>query len=38
MPAFGTLLAVALLGEPFHLFQAAGIGLIVGGVTLGQIR
>jgi len=36
MPAFGTLLAVALLGEPFHLFQAAGIGLIVAGVTLGQ--
>lgn len=38
MPAFGTLLAVALLGEPFRLFQAAGIGLIVAGVTLGQIR
>jgi drug/metabolite transporter (DMT)-like permease len=38
MPAFGTLLAVALLGEPFRLFQAVGIGLIVAGVTLGQIR
>jgi drug/metabolite transporter (DMT)-like permease len=37
MPAFGTLLAVALLGEPFHLFQAAGIGLIVAGVTLAQV-
>jgi drug/metabolite transporter (DMT)-like permease len=37
MPAFGTLLAVALLGEPFHLFQAAGIGLIVAGVTLAQL-
>jgi drug/metabolite transporter (DMT)-like permease len=37
MPAFGTLLAVVLLGEPFHLFQAAGIGLIVAGVTLAQL-
>ena len=37
MPAFGTLLAAALLGEPFHLFQAAGIGLIVAGVTLAQL-
>jgi drug/metabolite transporter (DMT)-like permease len=37
MPAFGTLLAVALLGEPFRLFQAAGIGLIVAGVTLAQL-
>jgi len=37
MPAFGTLLAVALLGEPFQLFQAAGIGLIVAGVTLAQL-
>ena len=37
MPAFGTLLAVALLGEPFHLVQAAGIGLIVAGVTLAQL-
>jgi drug/metabolite transporter (DMT)-like permease len=38
MPAFGTLLAVGLLGEPFRLFQAAGIALIVAGVSLGQIR
>ena len=37
MPAFGTLLAVALLGEPFRLFQAVGIGLIVAGVTLAQV-
>ena len=36
MPAFGTLLAVLFLGEPFRLFQAAGIGLIVAGVTLVQ--
>jgi len=36
MPAFGTVLAVLFLGEPFRLFQAAGIGLIVAGVTLVQ--
>jgi drug/metabolite transporter (DMT)-like permease len=38
MPAFGTILAVLLLGEPFLPFQAAGIGLIVAGVTLAQSR
>jgi drug/metabolite transporter (DMT)-like permease len=38
MPAFGTVLAVVLLGEPFHPFQAAGIGLIVAGVTLARSR
>jgi drug/metabolite transporter (DMT)-like permease len=37
MPAFGTVLAVLLLGEPFQAFQAAGIALIVGGVTLVQL-
>ncbi len=34
MPAFGTILAVALLGEQFHLFHAVGIGLIFAGVYL----
>jgi drug/metabolite transporter (DMT)-like permease len=38
MPAFGTILAVLLLGEPFLPFQAVGIGLIVAGVTLAQLR
>ncbi len=38
MPAFGTVLAVALLGEPFHAFQAAGIALIGAGVALVQLR
>jgi drug/metabolite transporter (DMT)-like permease len=37
MPAFGTALAVLLLGEPFQGFQAAGIALIVCGVTLVQL-
>jgi drug/metabolite transporter (DMT)-like permease len=34
MPAFGTALAVALLGESFHGFQACGIALILCGVWL----
>jgi len=38
MPAFGTVLAVLLLGEPFLPFQAIGIALIVAGVTLSQSR
>ena len=34
MPAFGTVLAAATLGESFHLFQVTGIALILGGVSL----
>ena len=34
MPAFGSLLAVVLLGESFRLYHLAGIGLILAGVTL----
>ncbi len=34
MPAFGTILAVLLLGEQLHLFHAAGIALIFAGVYL----
>jgi drug/metabolite transporter (DMT)-like permease len=32
MPAFGSLLAIAFLGESFRPFHLAGIGLILGGV------
>lgn len=38
LPAFGTVLAVLLLGEPFHAFQGAGIALIGAGVALVQLR
>lgn len=38
MPAFGTVLAAVALGESFHLFQAAGIALILGGVSLAGSR
>jgi drug/metabolite transporter (DMT)-like permease len=34
MPAFGSVLAAALLGEAFRWFHAAGIALILLGVTL----
>ena len=34
MPAFGSLLAVLLLGESFRLYHLLGIGLILPGVTL----
>jgi drug/metabolite transporter (DMT)-like permease len=34
MPAFGSLLAVLLLGEAFRLYHLARIGLILSGVTL----
>ncbi len=34
MPAFGSVLAALLLGESIRAFHAAGIGLILAGVTL----
>lgn len=38
LPAFGTLLAIALLGESFRAFHAAGIATIVAGVLLATWR
>jgi drug/metabolite transporter (DMT)-like permease len=34
LPAFGTVLAMAFLGEAFHVFHAAGIAIILVGVVL----
>ncbi|MFZ4858495.1 MAG: DMT family transporter [Desulfuromonadaceae bacterium] len=34
MPVFGTILSIIFLGETFHLFQFAGIGLIFSGIWL----
>lgn len=34
LPAFGTVLAILLLGEDFHAFHAAGIATILAGVLL----
>jgi drug/metabolite transporter (DMT)-like permease len=37
MPAFGSLLAIAVLAERFQLFHAAGIALILAGVWLAGV-
>jgi drug/metabolite transporter (DMT)-like permease len=38
LPAFGTLLAIAFLGEAFHGFHAAGVATILTGVLLATWR
>jgi drug/metabolite transporter (DMT)-like permease len=38
LPAFGTMLAIALLGETFALHHASGIATIVAGVVLATTR
>lgn len=38
MPLFGSILAVAFLGESFHLYHAIGISLIGAGIVLASIR
>jgi len=38
MPAFGIVLAVLFLGERFHLYHVAGIGLIAFGILLASLR
>jgi drug/metabolite transporter (DMT)-like permease len=36
VPVFGTLLAIAILGERFHLFHAVALALVVGGIWLAE--
>jgi drug/metabolite transporter (DMT)-like permease len=38
MPVFGAVLAVAFLGERFHLFHAIGIALIAAGIVLAALK
>lgn len=38
MPVFGSLMAIAFLGEQFRLFHAPGIALILGGIALATRR
>ncbi len=38
MPVFGSVLAVALLGEAFHGFHAVGVALIAAGIVLASFR
>lgn len=36
VPIFGALLAIVILGEQFHLYHAAGLVLVLGGIALAQ--
>ena len=36
VPIFGSLLAVALLGEAFHLYHGFALALVIGGIILAQ--
>jgi drug/metabolite transporter (DMT)-like permease len=38
VPVFGALLAVAILGEPFHLYHALAFLLVLGGIWLSEYR
>lgn len=38
MPIMGALLSIALLGERFHLFHAAALVLVLGGIAVAQRR
>ena len=38
VPVFGALLAVVLLGEPFHLYHALALALVLGGIWLAERR
>ena len=38
MPLFGSILAVAFLGETFHPYHAAGIALIGAGIVLASVK
>lgn len=36
VPVFGTLLAIVVLGERFHMFHAVALALVVGGIWLAE--
>jgi drug/metabolite transporter (DMT)-like permease len=38
VPVFGALLAVLVIGEPFGLYQAAALALVLGGIALSERR
>ena len=38
MPVFGSMLAVAFLGEQLHVYHAVGIALIAGGIVLASVK
>jgi drug/metabolite transporter (DMT)-like permease len=38
VPVFGALFAVAILGEPFGIYHAAALALVLGGIALAEFR
>ena len=36
VPVFGPALSVIILGEPFQLYQAGGLALVLGGIWLAE--
>ena len=38
VPIFGSLMSIALLGEAFHLYQAAALVMVMGGIALAERR
>ena len=36
VPIFGTLLSILIIGEDFHLYHAAAIVLVLGGIALAE--
>jgi drug/metabolite transporter (DMT)-like permease len=36
VPIFGTLLSIIILGEAFHLYHAAAMALVLGGIWLAE--
>ncbi|GGK34869.1 DMT family transporter [Salinarimonas ramus] len=36
VPVFGAMLAVAILSEPFHLYHAVALALVLGGIALAE--
>ena len=38
VPIFGPILAIFLLGEPFHAYHAMALVLVLGGITLAEWR
>jgi drug/metabolite transporter (DMT)-like permease len=36
VPVFGAIMAVALLGEPLHVYHVVALMLVVGGIAIAQ--
>ena len=38
VPIFGPMIAIIVLGEPFHLYHALALVLVLGGIALAEWR